>query len=453
MNRDSKSAPVPARDKQAEEDLWQRYGAERGVWTEAMLIALGREKEGNKWFSLIDKVRSGKTLGIAWEAVRSNAGAAGVDRIGVEFFGKDSPNRLLAVNERLTKNNYRPQAVRRVYIPKAGSNEQRPLGIPTVTDRVVQAALRMVIEPIFESRFADSSYGFRPGRGCKDALREVETQLHRGQTHVVDVDIRGYFDNIPHAPLMKLVKERIADGKVLDLLEAFLKQPVQEEGKEQEEPDKGSPQGGVISPLLANIYLDPLDQLLAARGIRSVWYADDIVILTDSEEAAREALGLVRGWMERAQLTLHPDKTRIVDMGQPGSYLDFLGYRFERSGKGKLWRLVRPKSRKKIRETLRGMTRRTSGKSLPAIIKDVNLSLSGWGNFRQALRGEHERMDQWLRMRLRSILRKRNQGKGRGQGLDHIKWPNRYFAKLGLHSLVEAREKAMMSLRKEGAKC
>lgn len=454
MNRDSPSASVPARDKQAEEDLWQRYRAERGVWTEAMLIALGREKQGNKWFSLIDKVRSGKTLGIAWEAVRSNAGAAGVDGIGVEFFGKDSQRRLLAVNERLTKNNYRPQAVRRVYIPKAGSNEQRPLGIPTVTDRVVQAALRMVIEPIFESRFAESSYGFRPGRGCKDALREVETHLHRGQTHVVDVDIKGYFDNIPHAPLMKLVKERIADGKVLDLLEAFLKQPVQEEGKEQEVPDKGSPQGGVISPLLANIYLDPLDQLLAARGIRSVRYADDIVILTDSEEAAQEALELVRGWMEGAQLTLHPDKTSIVDMGQPGSYLDFLGYRFQRSGKGKLMRLIRPKSKQKLRASLRGWTRRTSGKCLPAIILAINPVLSGWGNyFRQALRGEHVRMDQWVRMRLRSILRKRNKGKGRGQGLDHIKWPNRYFAKLGLHSLVDARDQALMSLRKEGAKC
>lgn len=159
MNREPESASVPAGDKQAEEDLWQRCGAERGVWTEAMLIALGRGKEGSKWFSLIDKVRSVKTLGMAWEAVRANAGAAGVDRISVEFFGKDRQNRLLAVNERLTRNNYRPQAVRRVQIPKAGSSELRPLGIPTVTDRVVQAALKMVIEPIFESRFAESSYG------------------------------------------------------------------------------------------------------------------------------------------------------------------------------------------------------------------------------------------------------------------------------------------------------
>jgi RNA-directed DNA polymerase len=454
MNREEPSASVPGTDKQAEADLWQRYGAKRGVWTEAMLIAFEGGKEGTKWFSLIDKVRSVKTLGMAWETVRSNAGAAGVDRISVEFFEKDSANRLLAVNERLTKNNYRFQAIRRVFIPKAGSSEWRPLGIPTVTDRVVQAALKMVIEPIFESRFAESSYGFRPGRSCKDALREVERLLRSGRTHVVDVDIKGYFDNIPHAPLMQLVKERIADGKVLDLIEACLKQPVAEEGEKEVIPDKGSPQGGIISPLVANIYLDPLDQLLAASGIQSVRYADDIVILTASAEAARQALELVQGWMEGAQLTLHPDKTRIVDMAQVESCFDFLGYRFQRAKSGKLLRLIRPKSKQKLRENLKPWTRRTNGKSLPAIIAIINPVLRGWGNyFQQAVRGEQVRMDQWVRMRLRSILRQRNHGKGRGHGLDHFKWPNRYFGKLGLHSLLEARDQALMSLRKEGAKC
>ena len=454
MNRDSTSAPVPGTDKQAEADLWQRYGAKHGVWTEAMLIALGRGKEGNKWFSLIDKVRSENTLGMAWEAVRSNDGAAGVDGIRVAFFEKDSQQRLLAVNERLAKNSYRPQAIRRVYIPKAGSSEMRPLGIPTVTDRVVQTALKMVIEPIFESQFANSSYGFRSGRGCKDALREVERLLRSGLTHVVDVDIKGYFDNIPHAPLMQLVKERIADGKVLDLIESCLKQPIAEEGKEVEIPDKGSPQGGVISPLLANIYLDPLDRLLAASGIQSVRYADDIVILTSNAEAARQALELVQGWMEGAQLTLHPDKTRIVNMAQADRCFDFLGYRFQRSGKGKLLRLIRPKSQQKLRENLRLKTRRTSGKSLPAIIAMINPVLRGWGNyFQQALRGEQVRMDQWVRMRLRSILRKRHKGRGRGRGPDHRKWPNRYFEKHGLYSLGSARDGIVMSLRKEGAKC
>ena len=271
---------------------------------------------------------------------------------------------------------------------------------------------------------------------------------------MVDVDIKGYFDNIPHAPLMRLVKERIADGRVLNLIEACLKQPVSEEGKEEVVPDKGSPQGGVISPLLANIYLDPLDQLLAASGIQSVRYADDIVILTPSAEAARQALELVQRWMEGVQLTLHPDKTRIVDMAQPERYFDFLGYRFQRAKSGKLMRLIRPKSQQKLRGNLKPKTMRTSGKSLPVIIAGINPVLRGWGNyFRQALRGEHVKMDQWVRMRLRSILRKREGGKGRGEGRDHFKWPNRYFEKHGLYSLVSARDGIVMSLRKEGAKC
>jgi RNA-directed DNA polymerase len=243
MNREEQSTSVPNKDKQVEEDLWQRYGAERGVWSESMLIALEKGIEGNKWFSLIDKVRSDRALGIAWEKVRSNAGACGVDGISVEFFEKDSLDRLLAVKERLTKNEYEPKLIRRVYIPKPGSKEKRPLGIPAVIDRVVQSAVKMVIEPIFERDFAPSSYGFRPGRGCKDALREVERQLRSGYEYVVDVDIKGYFDNIPHEALLTLVKERIADGKVLGLIEQFLKQGVLEEGVEIE-PEKGSPQGG-----------------------------------------------------------------------------------------------------------------------------------------------------------------------------------------------------------------
>ena len=453
MNCEEKSASVPTRDKQAEEDLWQRHGAKRGVWTEAMLIALERGKEGSKWFSLIDKVRSVKTLGMAWETVRANAGACGVDRISVEFFGKDSQNRLLAVNERLTKNTYRPQAIRRVFIPKAGSSELRPLGIPTVTDRVVQAAVKMVIEPIFESQFAPSSFGFRPGRSCKDALREVENLMRQGYTHVVDVDIKGYFDNIPHEPLMQLIKERIADGKVLDLIEAFLHQSVNDEGKEIK-PTQGSPQGGIISPLLANIYLNPLDWMLADLGLKSARYADDIVILTTSAAQAEETLERVREWMERAQLSLHPQKTRLVDMSQELEYFDFLGYRFLRTKKGKLIRLIRPKSQKKLRESLKPWTKRTNGRSLPAITAIINPMLKGWFNyFQQAIPREHEKMDQWVRMRLRSILRKRHKGKGRGHGLDHIKWPNSYFEKLGLFSLARARERMMMSLRNKGAKC
>jgi RNA-directed DNA polymerase len=452
MNREEeKPASVPARDKQAGEDLWQRHGAERGVWSESMLIALERGVKGNKWFSLIDKIRSEKTLGIAWEKVRRNAGACGVDRISVEFFGKDSENRLLAVKEQLTKDAYIPSAIRRVRIPKPGSAETRPLGIPTVKDRVVQSAVKMVIEPIFESRFAPSSYGFRPGRGCHDALREVERQLKAGRHHIVDVDIKGYFDNIPHQALMTLVKERISDGKVLGLIEAFLKQGVMEEGVETA-PEKGSPQGGVISPLLANIYLDPLDWLLSELGIRSVRYADDIVILTENAGQANQALSRLEDWMKEAGLTLHPEKTRIVDMGEARAHFDFLGYRFLRTKKGKLVRLVRPKSKQKLRSTLKPLTKRANGKSMEAIIASINPVLEGWfAYFRQACPREHQEMDTWMRVRLRSILRKRNKGEGKGRGKDHFKWPNRYFEKLGLFSLEHAREE-QMSLRR-GANC
>ena len=329
-----------------EEDLWQRHKAERGVWTEPMLVALERGLKGNKWFSLIDKVSTERTLQLAWEKVRKNAGSCGVDGITIGRFEQDSQSRLLAVNEHLRKGNYQPKPVKRVWIDKPGSAEKRPLGIPTVTDRVVQAAVRMVMEPIFENRFAKHSYGFRPGRGCKDALRRVEELLRAGRTHVVDVDIKGYFDSIPQDRLLALVREHIADGRVLGLIEGFLKQGVMEgtELAKVEDLPQGTPQGGVISPLLANIYLDPLDWLMAGHGFEMVRYADDMVVLCRSQEEAVAALEKLREWMAGAGLTLHPDKTRTVDMNLADSHFDFLGYRFQRSRRGRIMRLVRPKS-------------------------------------------------------------------------------------------------------------
>lgn len=442
MNRETKSASVLAEkpDKQVEEDLWQSYGAERGVWTKNMLKALKAGVKGNKWFSLIDKIASERTLAIGWKKVKSNAGSCGVDGITVGTFAKGSENRLLAVKEHIKQGTYQAKPIKRVYIPKAGSSEERPLGIPTVTDRVVQAAVKLVIEPIFEREFAANSYGFRPGRGCKDALREVERQLREGQSHVVDVDIKGYFDNIPHEALMGLVKDRIADGKVLDMIEKFLKQGVLEEGVITDS-ETGSPQGGIISPLLANIYLDPLDKLLEQQGLQSVRYADDIVVIAQSAEAAQEALVSISEWMEQAELTLHPEKTRIVDMRESGAYFDFLGYRFLRSGKGKLLKLVRPKSKQKLRASLKKPTKRCNKRSMEAIINQINPKLRGWYEyFKHAHPNQMSSMDSWTRMRLRSILRKRHKGKGRGGGLDHFRWPNYYFENLGLFSLVRAQE-------------
>jgi RNA-directed DNA polymerase len=218
------------------------------------------------------------------------------------------------------------------------------------------------------------------------------------------------------------------------------------------EPEKGSPQGGIVSPLLANIYLNPLDWLMAELGFKSVRYADDIVVLVPSAKAAKQALEQLKSWTDQAELTLHPDKTRLVDMTESRAHFEFLGYRFLRTAKGKVIRLVRAKSKKKLRESLRKPTKRANGRSLESIIAIINPKLRGWfAYFKQAHINEHKAMDEWVRMRLRSILRKRHKGKGRGGGLDHFKWPNRYFANLGLFSLERAREE-QMSLR-GGATC
>lgn len=448
---EASSSAVPDTGKQDEEALWQRHKAQRGVWSEKMLMALERGIKGGVWFSLIDKVCAERTLQLAWERVRRNAGACGVDCVSVGHFEKDSQSRLLAVKERLKSGTYEPKPVKRVYIPKPGSAEKRPLGIPTVTDRVVQAAVKMVIEPIFEREFAEHSYGFRPGRCCKDALRRVDELLQSGAAHVVDVDIKGYFDSIPHQRLMELVGERIADGRVLALIESFLKQGIMEDmGQiEPEESAEGTPQGGVISPLLANIYLNPLDHLMSQRGYETVRYADDMVILCHSAEVAENALATLREWSAQAGLELHPQKTKIVDMGQPQAHFDFLGYRFWR-GKtsGRIRKFIRPKSMKKIREAIKPITRRTSGQSMSAIAQKLRPRLEGFYNyFKHASASALAEMDRWIRVRLRSILRKRAGRRGKGRGLDHHRWPNSYFASLGLFNLEEARKLEHMSLR------
>ena len=206
----------------------------------------------------------------------------------------------------------------------------RPLGIPTVRDRVAQTALRNVIEPIFEKDFAPQSYGFRPGRGCKDALRRVEALLKQGYTHIVDADLKSYFDTIPHAKLIQRVKDKISDGRILKLIEAYLTQGVLED-LERWTPEKGVPQGAVISPLLSNIYLNPLDHLMAKHGIQMVRYADDFVLLCQNKAQAEDALQEVKDWTQQAGLILHPEKTRIVHAVTEG--FDFLGYHFEKETK------------------------------------------------------------------------------------------------------------------------
>ncbi len=280
-----------------------------------MLATLATGVKGGKWHSLIDKLYPIPTLRAAFAAVSANRGAAGVDRVTIERYASDLDANLGRLSEALRAGTYRPQAIRRHYIPKLGSQEMRPLGIPTIQDRVVQTALplRMVLEPIYERDFAAQSYGFRPNLGCKDALRRVDELLKAGYVHVVDADLKAYFDTIPKDRLLALVAGKVADGRVLALVEAFLGQSVLEDTQEWV-PEQGTPQGAVISPLLSNIYLDPLDHLMAGQGFEMVRYADDFVVLCRSPQEAADALAVVREWTAQAGLTLQrANRFRRID--------------------------------------------------------------------------------------------------------------------------------------------
>jgi RNA-directed DNA polymerase len=407
-----------------------------------MLTALENGVKGGRWYSLMDKVYSASNLRAAFAAVKANKGSPGVDHETIEMFEARLEENLCRLAGSLRSGRYRPQPIKRVWIPKPGTSEKRPLGIPTVRDRVVQAALRNVLEPIFEQDFHAHSYGFRPGRGCKDALRQVDALLKAGYHFVVDADLKSYFDTIPHDLLMARLREKIADTAVLTLVESFLDQCVMETVQGWT-PERGTPQGAVLSPLLSNIFLDPLDHLMAEAGIEMVRYADDFVILCDTEAAAHRALAMVHKWTASAGLTVHPTKTRIVDAAGPGGF-DFLGYHFEQGT-----RRPRAKSLKKLKDTIRAKTKRTNGHSLATIISDVNRTLIGWFEyFKHSHRTTFDPLDGWIRMRLRSILRARHGGCGRGRGFDHIRWPNAFFADHGLFFLTTAHRLACQPARR-----
>jgi len=432
--------PGVPRAKQGREVPPRWEWTEASVWTERMLATLETGVKGGKWFSLMDKVWKLENLQGAARAVARNKGAAGVDGQTVEDYLLESPTRLPKVQAWLKAGEYTPKPVKRVWIPKLGSKELRPLGVPTVEDRVVETAIRNVIEPIFENIFAEHSYGFRPGRGAKDALRRVDQLLKAGKVWVVDADLKGYFDSIPQDKLMEAVAEHIADGPLLDLIQRFLKQGVMESGKGWQPTETGTPQGAVISPLLANIYLNPLDHLMAKAGREMVRYADDFVVMCESEKEANEILEQLRQWVDKAGLTLHPTKTRIVDASQKGGF-DFLGYHFER---GHRW--PRQKSLEKFRETIRAKTGRLRPGSMKVIIAEVNRTLRGWfGYFKHSNKWTFPPLDQWVRGRMRTIERKRHKLQGRARGRDHQRWPNNYFTHLGLISLALAQRNASRS--------
>jgi RNA-directed DNA polymerase len=434
-------AKVPATAKQVGEVRVRWAWAEPSVWTDRMLTALEQGVQGGIWFSLIDKVYAPANLLASYAKVAANAGAAGVDHVTVEDFTKRLTGNLEKLATQLKEDAYRPQDVRRVNIPKPGTKETRPLGIPTVRDRVVQGALRHVLEPIFERQFAEHSYGFRPARGCKDALRRVDKLLKQGFRYIVDVDLKSYFDTIPHGQLLDEVRKYVGDGRVLALIEAFLKADIFD-GMRQWTPESGAPQGAVLSPLLSNLYLNELDHQMARLGYEMTRYADDLVIQCHTQEAAERALASVQAWTVQAGLTLHPTKTKIVDAEVEG--FDFLGYRFVKHR-----RFPRRKSLAKFRDVIRAKTRRTAGRSLSMIVADVNRTLRGWFEyFQHSYRTTFPSLDGWIRMRLRSILRKRRGGSGRGRGTDHQRWPNAYFTEQGLFNLTTAHALARQSSRR-----
>lgn len=407
------------------------------VWTERMLATLERGITGGKWYSLDDKVWKMENLQQAVKKVAAGKSPKKTDGRKCRKYAEESAQRLPQLQRMLKEGRYEPKPAQRVWIPKLGSKEMRPLGVPPVENRVVEMALRNVLEPIFEHTFAEDSYGFRPGRGAKDALRRVDELLKAGKIWVVDADMKGYFDSIPQDKLLAAVGEHVADGAVLELIQRFLKQGVLESGKGWSPTDKGTPQGGVLSPLLANIYLNSLDHLMAGEGWVMIRYADDFVILCQSQEEAQQALQDVRQWVEQAGLTLHPTKTRIVDASQAGGF-DFLGYHFER---GMKW--PREKSLAKFKEAIRQKTKRTRSGSMKQIIEESNRTLRGWINyFKHSIGNIFPDLDGWVRGRLRTILRKRHKRKGRARGKDHQRWPNAYFAELGLISLALTRAKA-----------
>jgi len=408
---------------------------EQSVWTVPMLMALIKGVKGGRWYSLRDKVGKEENLRAAARAVIRNGGGAGVDGQTTEQFEARLEEEIQRLGRELREGTYEPRPVKRVWIPKLGSKEMRPLGIPSVRDRIVQAALLNVIEPIFEREFAGHSYGFRPGKGAGQALARVERLLTEGYCWIVDVDLKGYFDTINHEKLMKLLEERISDRGILELVWQFLKQGVREGMTGWKPTEQGTPQGAIISPLLSNLYLNALDHMMARKGWQMTRYADDFVVQGRSQEEAQTALALIQEWVEAMELKLHPTKTRIVDAREKGGF-DFLGYHFER---GMKW--PREKSLKKLKDQIREKTGRTEGKSLKEIIQRVNTSLRGWHSyFRGSIPGVMKRADQFVRTRLRAILAyQQRKRKVNGKKVNHL-WPNAFFKKQGLFSLAEASE-------------
>ena len=405
-----------------------------------------------KWHSLIDKVYALKNLQFAWERVRANDGAPGVDGMTIERFAEGAEERLQQLSQDLRAKTYRPQPVRRVFIPKSGGG-QRPLGIPTVRDRIVQQALRQVLEPLFEAKFSPRSHGFRPGRGCASALDVVDRAVRHGYGWVVDADLQSFFDTVNHEQLLDALNEEVADGSVLKLIRRILAAGVQlPQAGEVEPTELGAPQGGPLSPLLANIYLHAFDVQMVEAGYGLVRYADDFVLFAKSEGEAVAALALAREILEgQLGLRLHPEKTRVVPVAHG---FEFLGFHYFQDPQQRGWRKeVRRKSAQRFRAALRQLTPRLKGQRLPKpqhltrrrlarnprlqeMLRQVNRYLRGWHWYFKGVwrpyEGPFYYQDCFVRRRLRTAITGRT-----GSGWWHQRLPNALLEELGLVPLNE----------------